>query len=381
LTVADKLSETIKEKAENLSDLKYKFETLVQRAEDSKKKGVNISLPEFEAFGWERFEEFIGRLEDSINTPLLEEARKILDGIVIVVNQPILDRLKSGLYVRREDLIEILQEMSKELKRIQIAKLRSKAKQEMAEYLREGRWDDLLPIVGEWQKLQGRIMPITKEMDKKTFLYNAVFDKALEEGPSTQVIEKLMRIENRALQIGGEHLKERIKFEKAGSQINPLSNVDEDLGKIAKKKEEIRLIKGGDIDLGEFIEKGASLKKIIKRLESKYGEVEKNFNEEYRQTEKLLRKYNNLATILKKNSRSMPTESNLRQLKEMKEELSKDIKRLETELRESLTQDAREFIDYLLDGRLPEKWEANRVVKVLHEIINSGYTFEIKRVE
>ena len=379
--MADKLLDIIKEKAEKIVDLKYKIETLTQRAESSAKKGINISLPEFEAFGWERIEEFAVRLEDAINTPLLEEARKILDEVRIRINQPTLDRLKYGLSVRREGLIEILRELSKELKKIHITELRSKTKKEIAEYLGEGRWDDLLDRVREWQKLQERIVPIKKEMNKKTFLYKAIFDKALEEGPSTQILEKLSSVENRAFQIGGECLKEQIKFEKAGSQINPLSNVDEDLGKIAKNKENMRLIKGEDIDLGELIEAGVSLKKIIKRLESGSAEIERKFKEDYRETEKLLSKYNNLAALLKKDSRSMPDELNLRQIRVTKEELSTDIESLEAELQKSFTEDARELIDCLLDCRLPEKWEAERVVKILHEIINSGHSFEIKRVE
>ena len=379
--MADKLLGTIKEKAENLGDLKYRFETMTQRAEDSAKKGVNISLPEFEAFGWERFGEFMVRLEDAINTPILEEARKILDDVGVRINQPILARLKSGLSVRREALIEILRELSKELKKIHITELRSSTKKEMAEYLEGGRWDDLLARVSEWQKLQGEIAPIKKEMDNKTFLYNAIFDKALEEGPSTQIIEKLRGIENRAFQIGGEHLKEQIKFEKAGSQINPLSNVDEVLGKIAKNKENIRLIKGEDIDLVGLIETGVSLKRITKRLGGMYEDKEKKFKEDFRKTEKLLSKYNNLAAILKESLRSMPDELNLRQLEEMKNELSEDIESLEVKLQKSFTEDAREFINCLFDGRLPEKWEAERVIRVLNEVINSGYSFEIKRVE
>lgn len=376
-----RLLETIKEKAEKLGDLKYQFETLVTRAENSKKKGENISLPEFEAFGWERFEEFIGRLEDAVNSPLLEEAREILEDLGISASQSILERLKSGLSVRREGLIEILQQMSKELKTTEITELQSRAKKEITEYLGEGRWDDLIPAVEEWRKLEARIMPFRKGTNRKTLLYKAVFDKALEEGPSTEIIEKLMDVENRAFQIGGNHLKERIKFEKAGSQINPLSNVNEYLGKIAKKKEDLRQLKGEDVDLDGFMKTGESLGRVAKKLESEFRDVESEFKDESRQTEGLLHKYNNLSTILKKASRSMPTELNLRQLKEMKKELSEDIERLETELRESFTQDTRVFIGCLLESNLPDKWKADRVVRALREIIGAGYSFEIRRVE
>lgn len=133
--MADRSLETIKEKAEKLDDLKYKFESLVQRASENKKKGINISLPEFDAFGWERLEEFIGRFEDAINTPLLEECRIILEDNEIVLDQQILDKLKSGLSVRREGLIEIFREISKDLKEIKITELKLNVTNELAIYI------------------------------------------------------------------------------------------------------------------------------------------------------------------------------------------------------------------------------------------------------
>ena len=379
--MTDQLLKLVEEKSESLTDLKYKFETLVQRAEGSKKEELALSLPEFEAFGWERFDEFIRRLEDALNIPLLEEARKIIEDAEIGIDQQILDKLKSGLSVRRERLIEILREMSKELNKIQITNVKYRVKQEIVESLKEGKWDDLITRIQGWQGFQEKVKPIIEKIGPETLLYSAVLEKALEEGPSTQIFEKLAEIERRAYQIGGDSLRKRIMFEKGGSQINPLSNIDEGLRKIAEKKEDLRQITGEDIDLEEVIATVKSLEEMIKRLDEKYKESEKNFKKECSKAEKLLRKHNNLALMLKRPSRSMLPELSLRQLKEVKKELSEEIEHLEEELHASFTQDARKLIDALLDGKLPVKWDANRVLKALREIVSSGYSFEIKRVD
>jgi len=379
--MTDKLLNAIKAKADNLEDLKHRFDTLFQRAEKDKQQGTSISLPEFEAFGWERFEEFLGRLEEAVNTPLLEEARRVLDEIEVSMSTLILERLKSGLSVRREALIQILQDMSKKLREIETTELRFKAGEEIARCLEEGRWDDLVTKANDWHKLQEELASILKAMNEKALAYKAVFDKALEEGPSTRIIEKLVVLETKAYQLGTDLLKERIKFEKVESQIDPLGNIEDLLGEIAKKKESIRQNKGTDISISNLIGPDDSLKKVAEKLENERANIQEEFEEEYRQTEKLLRKYKNLATLLKRGLRSMPAESNLKQLNEMKDQLSKDIESLETELRESFSRDAREFIDCLLDGRIPDEWKSDQIVKVLREIINAGYSFEIKMVE
>lgn len=379
--MADQLLKLVQEKSESLTDLKYKFETLVQRAEESKKDGLTLSLPEFEAFGWERFDGFIRRLEDAVNIPLLEEARKIIEDAEMGIDQQVLDKLKSGLSVRRAALIEILREMSKELSKIHITSVKSRVKEEMLECLKESKWDDLITKVQGWQGFQGKVKPIIEKIGAETLLYSAVLEKALEEGPSTQIFEKLDEIESKAYQIGGDSLKKRIIFEKGGSQINPLSNVDEELRKIAEKKEDLRQITGEDIDLEEVMATGKSLEELNESLDGKYKEAEKNFKKECSEAEKLLRKQNNLALMLKRPSRSMLPKLSLRQLEKVKEELSEEIEHLEEELKASFAQDARNLIDALLNGKLPANWDAERILAALQEIVSSGYSFEIKRVE
>jgi len=379
--MTDQLAKLVEEKTQGLVDLKYKFETLVQRAEESEKERLTLSLPEFEAFGWERFDEFIRRLEDAVNVPLLEEARKIIEDAEIGIDQQVLDKLKSGLSVRRVALIEILREMSKELNKIQITHVKARVKEEMLECLKEGKWDDLITKVQGWQGFQGKVKPIIEKIGAETLLYSAVLEKALEEGPSTQIFEKLAEIESKAYQIGGDSLKKRIIFEKGGSQINPLSNVDEDLRKIAEKKEDFRQITGEDIDLEEVMGTAKSLEELNESLNERYKKADKNFKKECSEAEKLLRRHNNLALMLKKPSRSMLPKLSLRQLEEVKKELSEEIEHLEEELQASFTQDARTLIDALLYGKLPAKWDAERILKGLREIVSSGYSFEIKRVE
>lgn len=378
--MTDQLPKLVEKKSESLTDLKYKFETLVQRIEGAKEEGLALSLPEFEAFGWERFDEFIRRLEDALNVPLLEEARKIIEDAEIGLDEQVLEKLKSGLSVRGEGLIEILREMTKEFDRIQISDVKSRVKEEIVESLKEAKWDDLTTKIQDWQGFQEKAKPIMEKIGPKTFLYRAVLEKALEEGSSTQIFEKLSEVEDRAHQIGGDSLRRRLMFEKGGSQINPLSDVDENLRKIAEKKEDLRQITGEDLDIEE-VTAVKSLGETIKRLDAKYREAEKNFKKERDEAEKLLRKHNNLALMLKKPSRSMLPEMSLKQLKGVRKELSGQAKHLEEELHASFTQDARNLIDALFDGTLPPKWDANRILKALREIVNSGYSFDIKRVE
>ena len=370
------LLKIVEEKTKALDDLKYRFNLLVTRLEENRKRGVNISLPEFEAYGWSRLGEFLNRLDEAINSPLLEEARTVLDEIGIRPQS--FDKLKSALSVRREGLIVILNEMVKKFKRIQNGKLQDKARGDIAKYVDDGRWDELVVRASNWKKLEEDLGLLLKVMNNDTYLYNALFEKVLEEGPLTDMIRKLEEIENKASCIGGEVLRDRVKFEVVKSQVNPLSGVEEDLDKIAKKKEELRQLMGDEVDMDKIVERSKPLSGIIDKLTEEYRRGKDLFDTQYRTVEKLLQKHNNLATVLKRNTKAMPPETSLKRLKEFGEELEGDIKKLENELERTLTADARRFTESLLEGKLPEGWDEKRIVAALEELLNKRISFEVK---
>lgn len=379
--MAGQLSEIVEQKARVLEDLRLRFESLLERAEDSRKKKQLPSLPEFEAFGWGHFGEFLDRLEDALNTPLLEEARDILDKIGIDVNLQIVDKLKSGLSVRRENLVRILQEMDKGLKEIQNEDIQFRAKQDVTGFLEEGKWDDLITRVTDWYTLLKNLEPITVEQAKNTHLYNAVFEVLLQEGPSTEIIDKLKEIEDKASRIGGQPLAKQIKFEAPESQANPLRSVESNLAKIAERKEDIRQLRGENIEVVKFIEESTSFKKVIENLEQSYKVTKETYDCEQDKAKKLLEKYNNLATVLERTPRSMPSQLPLKALEQFNSEIIRESESLAEQLEKSLTSDTRVFIQDLFEGQLPKNWEADRIVKALEEILNKGFSFEVKRRE
>ncbi len=366
----------VQEKTKMSDDLKYRFELLLTRLEESRKKGMIISLPEFEAYGWRNLGEFLDRLDDAVNTPLIEEARSILDKIG--VSPQTLDKLKSVLSVRREGLITILKEMSKEFKKIQNERLQNRARENITKFVDEGRWDELVVRASNWQKLEEDLGSLLKGITKNTYLYNTVFEKALEEGPGTGIIDKLKEVEVKASRVGSEALRARIKFEVAQSQANPLGSVEDDLNQIAKKKEELRQLMGEEVNINKLIERNEPLSKMIDKLNEDYTRVKGLFDTQYRTIEKLLQTHNNLTTILKKISKAMPLEISLKRLKEFGDELEGEIKKLESELEKTLTADARRFIENLLEGKLPDGWDEKKIVSTLKEILDKKISFEVK---
>ncbi len=370
------LLRTVKENVDTLHDLLYRFDSLLARGEENKKKGIIVSLPEFEAYGWERLGKFLERLEDAVNTPLLEEARSILDGLEVPLQT--LEKLKSALSVRRDGLIAILREMSKEFKKIQNGRLQNRARADIAKYVDDGRWDELVERANKWRKLEEDLGPLLKAMSNGTYLYKAVFERALEEGPLTDLVNKLEEIEGKASRIGGEALKERVKFEEVRSQVNPLGGIEDDLNKIVTKKEELRQLMGEEVEMDKLIERNKPLSTTIDKLDKEYKRVKGLFDVQYRTVEKLLRIHNNLATILKRNAKAMPPETSLKRLKEFGGELEGDIKKLGNELERTLPADARRFIESLLEGKLPEGWDEKRIVGTLKELLDKKISFEVK---
>lgn len=375
------LIDLLEEKTDGLNDLKYRLETLVQRAESSKEKRPDLALPEFEAFGWGNLGKFTQRLEDALNTPLLEKAMEILESTRIGLNQQILEKLKEGLSVRRAELILILQELSKELGKINIDSVKSKAKEEAKEHLKEGEWDHLVTGLHSWQEFQKRARRVAGNTKKETLLYNAIMKRALVEGSSTSIFEKMDELEKQANLIGGSALRKRLRFEKPESLTNPLDNVEEKLSKIARKKEELRQIVGEKVRLDKMLQKDETLSRIIKKLDGKQTESEKSLSGEIRLARSLLRKRNNLGLMLNKSPRLPALEPNLKQLKQTKSEILREIERFEEELKASLSQNARALISALIDGELPSSYSEESILKALREIIGAGYSFEIRVVE
>jgi len=370
------ISSTLKDKAAALEDMKIRWEILIGRIKERENREA-ITYPDFEAYGWARLGEFLARLEDAINTPLLEEARSILSEAKIEVTQKILDELKKGLSVRGEGLIEILKAVAAELREISIEKILRKCNEDLKRCLEESRWDSLVSSAIGWKKLGQDLEPFFKDMNDKTLLYNGLFERALEEGPATELAKKLTEIENRAFQIGGEKLRERLRFEEIDNPLNPLGGVDSNLTSIAEKKEDIRQLQGEEIEVDELLEEKMSLEALLKKMEAKYNEVKKVFSSEQKTVEALIRKHNDLVNLLRKPPRIFPEDANLKQLRQFSAELETEIKNLEEELTRSFSQDAKIFIECLSEGKLPENWSPKRVIMVLQELLDKRLSFEI----
>lgn len=377
--MADNLLQMIEQRGEELSSLKSRFETLLARAQASRNRSQVLSLPEFQAFGWKRLEEFLNRFEESLNVPLLEKARGILKEAGVSFSPQITDSLKSGLSTRADGLIEILCKAKDELNTIQIEELRAETRKNMAQLLVEGKWDELIMRISEWQGLEESLRPIAQEMSKDTQLLNAVFQLALQQGPSTMILTRLDEATERATQIGGKRLGEQIKLETPRSTDDPLSEVESDLTRMAERKEELRQLQGEDIELE--VEEGASLKRIIEGLDNKIKRARKTFGTEHSKAESLLHEYNNMAVVLKIEERSMPPVSDLKRLEQFNKELVEDVQSLTKELEKSLTSHARTLIKGLSEGKLPKNLPANQVVDALQELLSKGFAFEVRRKE
>lgn len=373
--------QAIAEKTKTFVDQKVRFENLLQRAEAARKSGQSISLPEFEAFGWGHFEEFLNRFEESLNSPLLERVRGTLENAGVTMNSQMIERLKTGLTVRKEKLVEIAQQTAEWLKKIAIAEVQEKAKQDIGRCLEEGKWDNLIEKVNGWYQLEQQLASITKVKDKDTLLYNAVFDLALQEGAPTNVIQKLRELENTAYGLGGDVLKQQIKFEAPENPANPLASVGGNLSKIAGKKEEIRQFQGEDTQLDRFVTKSTSLKGVIEALEKQHRAVSESLDRETKHARELLGRRNNLSVLLKEGSRSLPDDLDMKKVKTHISQLEGDINKLSTELEKSLTPDARVFIENMIDGRLPKGWDAQRIFSTIQELLDKGFSFEVKRKE
>lgn len=375
------LFQTIAEKRNALTDQKVRFESLLERTEAARKGGQTISFPEFEAFGWEHFEEFLNRFEDSLNSPLLERARGILEKVGVTVSPQMIEKLKPGLTVRREKLVEILEQMARELKTIAIVEVQEKTKQDIIGCLEQGTWDSLIEKVNQWYQLEQHLAPIAEERDKSTLLYNAVLALAFQEGPSTKVVHRLRELENIAYQLGGDIVKQQIKFEAPESSANPLASVESNLSKIAQRKEDLRQLQGEDVLLDNLVRKDSTLKGVIDTLEKVLKTVGENFSKENRHAKELLEKHNNLAALLKQSMRSLPADLNMKRLKVFVTELEMDIEKLSKELEKSLTPDARVFIENVIDGKLPTGWKEGRIVLAIQEVLEKGFCFEVRRRE
>lgn len=375
------LFQTIAEKRNALTDQKVRFESLLERTEAARKGGQTISFPEFEAFGWEHFEEFLNRFEDSLNSPLLERACGILEKVSVTVSPQMIEKLKPGLTVRREKLVEILEQMARELKTIAIVEVQEKTKQDIIGCLEQGTWDSLIEKVNQWYQLEQHLAPIAEERDKSTLLYNAVLDLAFQEGPLTKVVYRLRELENIAYQLGGDIVKQQIKFEAPESSANPLASVESNLTKIAQRKEDLRQLQGEDVLLDNLVRKDSTLKGVIDTLEKVLKTVGENFSKENRHAKEMLEKHNNLAALLKQSMRSLPADLNMKRLKVFVTELEMDIEKLSKELEKSLTPDARIFIENVIDGKLPTGWKEGRIVLAIQELLEKGFCFEVRRRE
>jgi len=371
----------IAEKAKSLGDQKVRFENLLQRAEAARENGQGISLPEFEAFGWEHFEEFLNRFEESLNSPLLERARDVLENAGMTPSSQVIEKLKAGLTVRREKLVEILQQMSGDVKRIAIPQVQEKTRQDIGRYLEEGKWDDLLIRVDDWHGLEQELTSIAEGNDENTPLYNAVFELALQEGPSTKLVQKLKELEKLAYDIGSDMLKERIKCETPESPANPLGGVESSLSRIAGKKEDLRQLQGEDVQIDKFIRKDSTLKGVIGTLEKELKKVEEGFTKDNRRATDLLERRNKLAVLLEQEIRSLPPDLDMKKLQTFISGIEADIKKLSAELEKNLGHDARAFIDNLIGGKLPSAWKEERIVLALQELLDKGFSFEVKRKE
>jgi hypothetical protein len=365
-----------RDKATSLEDMRNKWETMIDHIRKGESR-ESLTLPDFEAYGWARLEEFLERLEDAINSPLLEEARSILSNAKIVVTQKVLDELKKGLSVRREGLVDILEVMAAELKDVSIEKVLHKCNESVRSCLEEGRWDNLVPCAKEWKSLSENLESLFEVMNEKTLLYNGIFERALDEGPTTELIKKLDEVKSRAFQIGGQKLSEHLRFENISHPLNPLGKVDSNLTTVAEKKEDINRLQGEEIEIEELLGEDEFLETLLAKLEAKYNAVKRAFNAEQQKVDGLIRKYNDLANLLRKPTHLLPENANLKQLKQTSVELEDGINKLENELTGSFSQDAKIFIENLSEGRLPENWNSEQIVTVLQELINKKLSFKI----
>lgn len=373
--------QTVADKAQFLQDYKIRFESLLERAEAAEKDKHAISLPEFEAFGWNRLDEFLNRFEESVNSPLLERMRRILGNAGVSLNSQKIERLKAGLGARRERLVEIAHQTIQELERITVTEVQEKAKEDIGACIEEGRWDDLIERVSSWYQLEQQLASIVEARDKKTLLYNAVFDLALKEGQSAKLIQQLTELERTAHELGGDLLKHQIRFETPESLSNPMGSVETNLSKIAQEKEEIRQLQGEDIDLNKLIAKPSALKEIIEGLRKKHALVDKDFRQKEAVAEKSLAKRNNLAILIGENPLSLPDDLDLRKLETFIGELRASADNLSKKLEGSLTPDARVLIEHMIDGKLPPSWDAQRTFSAIQELLGKGFFFEVKRKE
>jgi len=373
--------QTVADKARFLQDYKIRFESLLERAEATEKDKQVISLPEFEAFGWSRLEEFLNRFEESVNSPLLERMRGVLEKAGVPLDTHRIERLKAGLVVRKEGLVEIAYQTIQELEKITVTEVQEKAKGDTSTCIEEGQWDELIERVSGWYVLEQQLASVAGAKDKNTLLYNAVFDQALKEGQSTRLIQQLTELEGLAYEIGGDLLKQQIRFEIPESLTDPIGGVEMSLKRIAQEKEGIRQLQGDDIDLNKLIDKPTALKEIIDVLGKRHASAEKDFRRKRAIAQDLLDKHNNIVMLLGRNPISLPDDLDLKKLETFITELGATINKLFDELEKSLTPDARALIEHIIDSKLPPKWNAQRTITAIQELLSKGFYFEVKRRE
>lgn len=371
----------IADKAHFLQDCSLRFESLLVRAEAAEKNKQPVSIPEFEAFGWNRLEEFLNRFEESVNSPLLEIMRGILENAGVSLDSQKLERLKIGLAVRREGLVEIARQTVQELEKITLTEVLEKAKGNIATYIEEGQWDDLIERVNSWYDLEQQLASIAEAKSKNTILYNALFDLALKEEQSTKLIQRLNELEGLANELGGDLLKQQIRFETPESLTDPLASIETHLRKIAQGKEGIRQLRGEEVALNTLVDKPTKLQEIIDVLEKRRASDEKNFRQKRAIAQDMLDKHNNLAVLLGKNPVSLLDDLDLRNLETFIGESQVSINKLLDELEKSLTPDARVLIENIIESRLPPKWDAQRTFSAIQELLSKGFFFEVKRRE
>lgn len=373
--------QAIAEKAQFLEDYRLRFENLLERAEAAKENNQSISIPEFEAFGWNRLEEFLNRFEESVNSPLLEKIRGILETAGVSLDSQKLERLKIGLAVRRDGLVEIARQTVQELEKITLTEILDKAKGDISTHIEEGQWDDLVERVDNWHKLEQQLSSIAEAKSNSTLLYNALFELAIKEGHSTKLIQKLNGLEELANEIGGDLLKNQIRFETLENLADPLSSIENRLHKIAQGKEAIRQLKGEEITLSTMADRSTTLEGIIDKLEKSRTSDEKEFRQKRAAVQDMLEKYNSLALMLGMNSISLIDDLNLKNLETFIGDIQENINNLLNELEKSLTADARMFIEHIIDGKLPPELDAERTFSSIQELLGKGFFFEVKRRE
>lgn len=371
----------IADKAQFLQDYRIRFESLLERAEAAEKAKQPVSIPEFEAFGWNHLEEFLNRFEEAVNSPLLEIMRGILENAGVSLDSQKLESLKIGLAVRREGLVEIACQTVHELEKIALTEVLERTRADIATYIEEGQWDNLIERVNSWHGLEQQLASIAGAKGKNTILYNALFDLALKEGQSTKLIQRLSELEGLAHELGGDFLKQQIRFETPESLTDPLGGIESHLREIAQGKEEIRQLRGEEVTLNTLVDKPATLQEIIDALEKRRASDEKGFRQKRAIAQDLRDKHNNLAMILGRNQVSLLDDLDLRNLETSIGEFQANIDKLLDELEKSLTPDARVLIEYIIDSKLPPKWDAQRTFSAIQELLSKGFFFEVKRRE